>query len=343
MGEENGGRPYRGGRRGPVRPAKVWKAPEALGALFQGRRKRAGLTIEDSALISGTNATYMARLERGEAVSPPRPGFLARVAELYGLRFDELAKAAGLQADLPADLDQPGWSEAQTGFVSLVESFRPMALPRRGREYYSIVHMTWAVSLARRVEGWALTESKEQTLREALTAGVEGTRTADELDALRSGAIELMTWQGDPGFGPHLRTLRKGLKLPLRVIGERIGVGHSMVANLERQTWKRAPTRDLVERLARAFGVDLYEMMERAGYRSGAPIDVMIGVNVHELFRWMVVDLGLRPEGMTDGDLTLWSGIQKQQMIDLALRVDDRVRDVGACVEEILTGRQEEG
>jgi hypothetical protein len=51
----------------------------------------------------------------------------------------------------------------------------------------------------------------------------------------------------------------------------------------------------------------------------------------------MVVDLGVRPEGMTDGDLALWSGLQKQQMVDLAERVDLLARELGhPCVEEIL-------
>jgi transcriptional regulator with XRE-family HTH domain len=249
----------------------AWDGTAVLGSLLRQRREAAGQTLEEAATIFGTNPTYLARLERGEAVSPPSPSILLRIAEAYHLRLDELAEAAGLSITVPSDLLWADDPALHIRFRRLAERFRPMALQPTAYEYYSAVHKAWAVSLAIAAEQFALENSPERSLRDALAARAEGTRTSEEIAQLRSDSIALMTWEGDPGFGEYLARLRQRSGRTIREIGSRMGVSHTMVANLAKQRWRRAPTRDLVERIAIAYGVDLYDLMEQAGYRSGIP------------------------------------------------------------------------
>lgn len=321
----------------------MWEGSTELGNLLQQRREEMALSREKASLICGTNPTYLARLERGEPVSPPTPMFLQRVAEAYQLRIDQLATAVGAEIVIPDDLRWADDVEVHVRFRRLVERIRPFALDATGMQYYSPVHKAWGVSLGFQAERYALEVSPGRSLRDSIRDRIQGARTAEEIEQMRAAELGLMTWQGDPGFGGYLRRRKERSGLTIREIGSRMDVSHSMVANLFKQRWKRAPSRDLLDRLAAALEIDIYDLMERAGYRSAVPTSTLLGANTHELFRLVVVDLGLRPEGMTELDLALWSGVQKQQMVDLAERVDLHVREIGEpCVEAIVAQDDQE-
>ncbi len=60
-----------------------------------------------------------------------------------------------------------------------------------------------------------------------------------------------------PALGARIRELRRGLKLSQEALGARAGLHWTYLSDLERG--QQTPTLDVVNRLARAFGVTLAE------------------------------------------------------------------------------------
>lgn len=319
-----------------VHEVVVWAAAPGFGGFLRDKRTAAGLPLQMASEVMGTSYSYLGRLERGEVVTPPTLRFLASVAFTYQCPLDEVAAAAGITIDerwkrLAADP-----SEAQIRFRRLVEHFQPIGLRDPGPMYYSPYHKDWAAQLVRNVERRALEQPELPPLRTALSTGVEVARTDEERQDLLTSSTGFMAWGGDPGFGPALKKHRTGAGISLRQAGRLFGGSHAQVARMERTTWQRPPTRKLMEKIASAYGLELFGVMSMAGFRSGVPLDVMLGADVHELFHRLLFDVGLAPEGMEERDITLFSDLQKQQMVDLAEQADEAVRTHGACVERIL-------
>lgn len=319
-----------------VRDVVVWAAAPGFGGFLRNKRNAAGLPLQLASEVMGTSYSYLGRLERGEVVTPPTLRFLASVAFTYRCPLDQVAAAAGIPIDerwkrLAADP-----SKAQVRFRRLVKHFKPIGLKDPGPMYYSPYHKDWAVELVRAVERRALERPDLPPLRAALSTGLEGARTDEERRELRDSSTGFMAWGGDPGFGPALKKRRTDAGISLRQAGRLFGGSHAQVARMERTARQRPPTRKLMEKIATAYGLELFDVMSMAGFRSGVPLNVMLGADVHELFQRLLFDLGLRPEGMEERDLTLFSDLQKQQMIDLAEQTDETVRIHGACIERIL-------
>lgn len=98
-------------------------------------------------------------------------------------------------------------------------------------------------------------------------------------------------------IGPLLRRLRG--RLSLRDVNRRVGVSSSYLSSIERG--ERRPGRNVITKLAAAYGVDPDPLLERAGHidaRRGADDE---DPNVERAYQYVVSDpkfrFGTRPEG----------------------------------------------
>jgi len=313
----------------------LWQVAPGFGRYLRKSRLQAGLTIEDAAAAVGTSFSNLARLEREERTKPPTQTLLVRLAEAYGLSPSDVAKAAGSQFKRSPEFVADGEVRLAVRFRRLVERFKPFGLDARGMRYYSPRHKEWAIGLAIQVEQRAAAETSPGPLRDELIRRL-GVRSSEEIEQLLDEETEFRAWTGDPGFGDRLKGFRIAAGLTLRQAAELYGTSHSRIAQLENRTWKHPPTRDLMVRFARAYGLKGREVMEAAGFRSSIPPDVQLGADPHQLFHLLIVELGLRPDGMQERDHALFSTLQKQQMIDLAEHVDAHARELGVTIDKIL-------
>ncbi|MDW8006449.1 MAG: helix-turn-helix transcriptional regulator [Thermomicrobium sp.] len=75
-------------------------------------------------------------------------------------------------------------------------------------------------------------------------------------------------------FGAELRALRESRGLSQSALGRRAGLDHSFISRLE--AGGRQASREVVERIARALGLDEAErarLLHRAGYRADVTLD----------------------------------------------------------------------
>lgn len=66
-------------------------------------------------------------------------------------------------------------------------------------------------------------------------------------------------------FGKYLRAARVSKNLTLSQIGKEVGLSHSYLSQIETGL-KKAPSPEILKKLAEAIGVPYLEMMEKAGY-----------------------------------------------------------------------------
>ena len=304
-----------------------------LGRYAREARQAAGLTIERAGEGCGRNYAFIARFERGESLPDLTPRFLLQLARMYGKTRDEIFAAAGVQL-LP--VRRSGLSrdvEVQLRFRRIVEQAQPIGLRSSAMMGFSAWHKKVAVDLLLEVERRTLANPAGADIRDAMAEGLASWRTPAEVNQLKESSVSVMSWVGDPGFGKYLRRKRKALGLSLHAAGERYGASHAMIAKLEGRTWQRPPTPKVLRRLADAYEMKLSDLMEKAGFRSGVPPDVLLGIDIHDLFEKLVVDhLQLVPGLLSERELDHWSAAQKQQLYDMAEWVDGRVRDEGQAV-----------
>ena len=69
-----------------------------LGELLAKGRKDSGLSLRDSAALSGVNNSYISQLERGGVEFDVSPNKLHALAEVYNICYTDLMLAAGYVA-----------------------------------------------------------------------------------------------------------------------------------------------------------------------------------------------------------------------------------------------------
>ncbi len=98
-------------------------------------------------------------------------------------------------------------------------------------------------------------------------------------------------------IGPLLRRLRGDLSL--RDVNRRAGVSSSYLSSIERGG--RRPGRNVIRRLAAAYGVDPASLLERAGHVGALPVADQEDPNVERAYQYVLSDpkfrFGTRPEG----------------------------------------------
>lgn len=66
-------------------------------------------------------------------------------------------------------------------------------------------------------------------------------------------------------FGETLKLLRKDESLSIRELGKRTGISHSYLSQIENGK-RKAPTRDLIQKLSGALNVDYFYLLGKADY-----------------------------------------------------------------------------
>ncbi len=101
-------------------------------------------------------------------------------------------------------------------------------------------------------------------------------------------------------IGALLRLLRG--RLSLRDVNRRVGVSSSYLSRIEQG--EITPGRNVIRKLAAAYGVDPAALHERAGHVPDSPISEKADPDVERAFRYVLDDpkfrFGTRPEGELD-------------------------------------------
>ena len=79
-------------------------------------------------------------------------------------------------------------------------------------------------------------------------------------------------------FGEYVKGIRKGKKLSIRAAAKLIGVGSMRLTEIERgESYRGArtgPSHELVEAMARAYGIPRDTLLHAAGYRPSRPSEL---------------------------------------------------------------------
>jgi transcriptional regulator with XRE-family HTH domain len=161
--------------------------------------------------------------------------------------------------------------------------------------------------------------------------------TEDDLD-FDAGVSEAVIWRSDAAFGDYMRQIREEAGFSLRQAAEVFGTSFSYLQRLEKGPGARhrPPTMRLIEKVARAYGRDLDEVMHAAGFRRNVPPDIDLAADIHVLFDALISEPGLRPIALEQPALAYYSTLQKQQVVDLALKVEEHLAGGGKPIHKIL-------
>jgi len=149
---------------------------------------------------------------------------------------------------------------------------------------------------------------------------------------------DAVIWNSDAHFGEYMRKIRKDAGLSLRQAAKVFGTSFSYIQRLEKGKGPRhrPPTMRLMEKVARTYGRDLQEVVSAAGFRKQVPPDADLATDIHVLFDALIDEPGLRPIGLEHPAPAYYSTLQKQQMVDLALRVEEHLAGGGRSIHGIL-------
>lgn len=145
------------------------------------------------------------------------------------------------------------------------------------------------------------------------------------------------TWRFRDDFGPWLRDQREALQETLRDTAKALGVSFTVLQKLETGGRAKAPTIELLARIATHFGKDLDLVLTAAGYRMEVPRDLRDALLCDEGFLALTMHPALRPSCMDERWAEAFSRIQKAQWLQFARNLEAHVRGGGASVEEILS------
>lgn len=184
------------------------------------------------------------------------------------------------------------------------------------------------------------TRKKKEDRFAAIKAARGERRQVDEVEDLDwdFDSAEAVIWRSDAHFGEFMREIREAAGLSLRQAAEVFGTSFSYLQRLEKGAGPRhrPPTMRLMEKVARAYGRDLDEVMRAAGFRRQVPPDADLATDIHVLFDALIAEQGLRPIALEHPAPAYYSTLQKQQMVDLALKVEEHLAGGGKPIHEIL-------
>ena len=144
------------------------------------------------------------------------------------------------------------------------------------------------------------------------------------------------TWRPREDFGPWLRELRETTHEALRDAAKALDVSFTVLQKLETGGRAKAPTIELLTRIASHFGKDLDLVLTRAGYKMEVPEDLRDAVLCDEGFLALALHPALRPSCMDERWAEAFSRIQKAQWLEFARNLEAHIKAGGAPVEEIL-------
>jgi transcriptional regulator with XRE-family HTH domain len=134
-------------------------------------------------------------------------------------------------------------------------------------------------------------------------------------------------WDPLCDFGGYLKRIREQKKWTTRDAAAKLDVSQAYVSKLENQARDSPPRRELLERIADVYGLDLRQVMHEAGYRFTVPPALEIRLAVDESFHALVNHPRFRPTGFEPEHERYYAPKIKQQMVDLALKVARAIRE----------------
>lgn len=144
------------------------------------------------------------------------------------------------------------------------------------------------------------------------------------------------TWRFREDFAPWLREQRETSKETLRDAAKALDVSFNVLQKLETGGRARAPTIELLMRIANHFGKDLDVVLTLAGYRMEVPKDLRDAVVCDEGFLALVLHPALRPSLMDERWAEAFSRVQKAQWMEFARNLEKHILAGGETIEEIL-------
>lgn len=144
------------------------------------------------------------------------------------------------------------------------------------------------------------------------------------------------TWRFREDFAPWLREQREASKETLRDAAKALDVSFNVLQKLETGGRARAPTIELLTRIANHFGKDLDVVLTLAGYKMEVPKDLRDAVVCDEGFLALVLHPALRPSLMDERWAEAFSRVQKAQWMEFARNLEKHVLAGGESIEEIL-------
>ena len=151
-------------------------------------------------------------------------------------------------------------------------------------------------------------------------------------------------WLPAPGFGAFLKRKREELNLSLRKAGERIGISHTYLAQIEQGDGSSHLSLDQYVKIADAYLMDDREVLHRAGCRYAVAEEVAEDLRglEEQRFRRILTNVLFRPQGFTDKHLDLFPPAVRKFIIDLVQNIDHLAREDGPTVTEIMDAEDEE-
>lgn len=103
-------------------------------------------------------------------------------------------------------------------------------------------------------------------------------------------------------FGPYLKRLRRARGLSLKQVEGAAQVSNAYLSQIERGI-RKPPHPDILQRLAKTYGVSIEELLEAAGYLKDAPDRRLQSQKVERAFEHVITDpkyrYGTRLKGAT--------------------------------------------
>lgn len=150
-------------------------------------------------------------------------------------------------------------------------------------------------------------------------------------------------WLPAPRFGDFVRKCREDANLSLRKAGERIGISHTYLAQIEQGDGSTHLSVDLYDKIAKAYALDDREVLHRAGFRFAVEEEVVEKLRdlEEERFKRILLDERFVPAGFTRKHLALFPEAVRKYVIQLVQYVDHNARTGGATVIDIMDGKGE--
>lgn len=154
-------------------------------------------------------------------------------------------------------------------------------------------------------------------------------------------SVAAVTWEARATFGPYLRALRDASRMSLRAASDEIGVSFSYLAKIETGERSSPPTLKVLQRMARAYGRDLREVMHEAGFRFETPSgDDTLDERLDDRFARLVMHPALRPMLMEPGVIDMVPRKLKRQWIEFARKLEKHFLESDESVADILAGKE---
>lgn len=143
-------------------------------------------------------------------------------------------------------------------------------------------------------------------------------------------------WRFSADFGPWLRARRERLGLPLRVAADEIQTSFTRLQKLETNGRVRAPSLELLQRIANLYGLDPEEVLLRAGFKMEVPEDLRDAMRCEDAFEALALHPDLRPNCMDERWVEAFSRMQKAQWVQFARKLEAHLLGGGARVDALI-------